>query len=668
MNGNTQGFVLNQQNPTGMALATLPAINFGANPVSFHVDKPWVIPDPGAMPSSALKGAVGDVINKALAGYQKRQAEKKKEDSDSTKDWMEWQKFEETQQHNIALENAAMNRAKATLPKGGVGPGAEGDLILKDILRSGEARSGDGQTVQDDTTSVEQPSGWLGDPNNPDDADDGETVLKMGAAPAPQGDAAQSSKLVRDSRYTRDAKVNPGMAVRGTSAKTDAQLKQLSDLPFGDYGADSVGLIPGLDSQAGFNASLANIGGIPPRVEAVIPRPGQMAAQAPPQAAAPITEAIKGAAQEPLPMDGAPMPGASAIVGQAPAMASSSSPFTGKQLPVFVSAANAPAALAFIKAYNANPSDPNMVARGLAPMNKAGDVQIQWENIGEKNKALKVQEEDKKYKSKLVADEKAARIAFREGNAINAAMPVKNYEAASGLRLGLTKFMPGYINSALHPEAAGPSDIDLMDTYSRSMTGNGITEGQAHLIQSSRSLKDKLAVLGMKPLGGDVLSQNQRDQMMRTMLEANNAVAGKANAVLNWSREKMSKEGVKDESYLPQPYVDNLILKKDAIVEKNRLASTAKALTLNEYKRALASNDQKSIARIQAKIKKLNEEAKHLAERLSDEENSGYPILGYEDFNSKRQGFVAGSGGYQYNSGAATFEGNSPVNIPENNQ
>lgn len=664
MNGTTQGFLINPVTPTGGALASLRGISFGANPVSFHVDKPWVIPDPTPPPSSALKGAIANVAKTALGEYQKRQEEKKKEDAQSTKDWMDWQKFEETQKHNIALENAAKSRALATLPNASINGAAKGDLILKDLLGGGDQgpRPQKAQ-ANEDTTTADQPSLYdLENPEVPDESDEAGAVMKMSAAPAPE--ATQAGGLTRDSRYTRDAKPNPGVTVRGTSAKTDAQLRQMNDLPSGEGGADEVGLIPGLDDQAAFNRAVtAQVGGVPPKAEAVIPRPGQSLQGA--QMPAPVTAAINQAAQQPLPMAGAPMPGASSIVGKAPAVSGIPSPFAGRQLPVFVSAENAPAALALIQQYNANPANPNLIAKGLSPVNKDKSVQILWQDITEQNKAKKAQEEEKKSKSDLAASEKSARIAFREGNSLLASQEIKNYQDKSGLRLGLAKFIPGYVEGEKHPEQRGATDIDLLDNYIRAMSGGKVSEGQAHLVMEAKSLKEKGQTMWNKLFGGDILSQGQRDQFTRSLLDAHNSTAAQANQPMNVVRSRMMKEGVKDEDYLPQPYVDDLMLKKDAVVKKNELANQAKKLTLNEYQEALKTKDTAQIKRVQDRIKQLNEQAKRLSERLYDESLSGHPVLGWEDFEKKRQGFVAGSMGFQYHGSSAGFDGNSeqPVNV-----
>jgi len=642
MNGTTQGFAMNPANPNaGTALATLRAINFGANPVSFHVDKPWTIPDPGAMPSSALKGAVGDVINKALTGYQKRQAEKKKEDSDSTKDWMEWQKFKETKRHNEEIEKAAMGRIKSTTPENT----SDSDEFWRSIGFAGAPGRNSESTIQEGDSDPEdsKPSLYDAIPQASDPSLNEEYSLKLNVAPTTDPRMQRNARPNPDLNLTGSKE--PVLTVNGGSEETQKQLSELSksDLPSGPGGASFDLVKP---TQQGLQ-SVGALGGLPPIEISEAQRNELLNGPAiKPQYAprpAPISQAIQQAAQEPAlkgmqaPSPGQQLPFANMSPGKVPA---------------FIPQKDAAKALWLINNWEKLGGNPDVIPKKLLPVNKQGMVQIDWENVGTHNREQRVREdehrlkqEEMKQKFETASAAKTASIAMREGNAVNTHDSMKNYTRASGLRAGLEAFIPAYLAQQQHPETSGAADVDLIDNYARAMSGGKVTEGQVHLIEKATSLKDKLKVLFMKPEGGDILSQGQRDQMLRAMVEAHNIKANAANSVMDTARRRMIKEGVKDEDYLPQSFVADMILKTDAEVEKIHLKESADKLIL-ERRNALASKNFEDAKMMEPEIEKLLSESVHLQQRLIQEKYSGKPILGYKNFKEKTQGFVAGTGGY----------------------
>ena len=648
MIGNSQGFSLVLPGSGALALAALKPISMGSNPVTIQAQKPWSLPD--AHPEvvqQAIAKAIGGVVEKAGAGYEKYKADKKADDKYITalgnadaKQELEWSKHNETIRHNKELEQAARARIKGTTPA----DSSDSDEFwgaLGFARPPGRVSETDDEEVDQDYES-EQPAGLsLSDVEVPDQGVSlsGDAPLKLGVD-------------VKDIRMQRDAKPNPGLrspdykspiAEQGSvSQDTQAQLAEIQGPPPKVETAAPVVAkpVPKAVEQTNALAGLAPIQMSEAQKQALLTQPAIPPTFAP--RTAPVTQAIQQASQQPV-LSGMqlPGPGVRPIAGLSQA-----------NIPAFVSQKDAPKALWLINNWERLGGNPDVIPKKLLPVNKQGQVQIDWENVAQHNREQRVREEEHKLKQEEMKQKaatasaaKTATISMREGNAVSSSDDMKNYTNRSGLRQGLRKFIPAYFSQQQHPEASGPADIDLMDTYARSMTGNGITEGQAHLIVQSRSLKDKLKVLAMKPEGGDVLSQGQRDQMLRTMLEAHNSAANAANSVLDTARDRMIKEGVKDESYLPQLFVDDMMLKKDAEVEKIRLKEEADKLIL-QRRRAIAAGNKEEAAAMEPEIERMLKEGAELQSRLVKEKYSGNPVLGYHHFKAKKQGFVAGTGGF----------------------
>lgn len=257
-------------------------------------------------------------------------------------------------------------------------------------------------------------------------------------------------------------------------------------------------------------------------------------------------------------------------------------------------------------------------------------------------------------KEKLTADQAAARskLLLSEGRAVNAQDSIRNYTKPNGFREAVQRFIPAYNNAtdADRKKLAnvGLSDIDLIDNYARAMGGGKITEGQSHLIAQAKTLKEKMQVLYGQNFGkGDQLSQPQRDTMLENILEAHNSQARNANNILKRVRERLIVNGVKDELFLPETYTDNLITKTKARSERTRLQDAVKSLRIDAEKVAankLLSQEEKNkkMGKLGKMFDKYNAEIKHLTERLDDEEYSGTEILGLEEFEQAKGGFIAG--------------------------
>lgn len=281
--------------------------------------------------------------------------------------------------------------------------------------------------------------------------------------------------------------------------------------------------------------------------------------------------------------------------------------------------------------------------------------EIEWKSNEE---ALRKQEEKLAdalaKKEKLTADQAAARskLLLSEGRAVNAQDSIRNYTKPNGFREAVQRFIPAYNNATEADKKklanVGLSDIDLIDNYARAMGGGKITEGQAHLISQAKTLKEKMQVLYGQNFGkGEQLSQAQRDTMLENMLEAHNSQARNANNILKRVRERLIVNGVKDELFLPETYTDNLITKTKARSELTRLKDAVKSLRMDAEKVAgnkLLSQEErnKKIVKIGKMFEKYKSEIDHLSERLDDEEYSGTEILGLEDFEKAKGGFIAG--------------------------
>jgi hypothetical protein len=186
--------------------------------------------------------------------------------------------------------------------------------------------------------------------------------------------------------------------------------------------------------------------------------------------------------------------------------------------------------------------------------------------------------------------------------------------------------------------------VDLLYTYARATSGGKVTSEQVKLIIEAKNFADKLNLIKDKPLAGAILSDRQRDQMMRTMAEMHNAQAAGANSVLLQGREKMMASGQTNEVHLPHPYVDDIMLKSDAardITKNDRI----KEQLLQSAKKAAAENDSEALSSIKEELSRVSHESEELANRLKKERYSNSLLLGKKDFQTKRQGFVGGGVG-----------------------
>ena len=215
---------------------------------------------------------------------------------------------------------------------------------------------------------------------------------------------------------------------------------------------------------------------------------------------------------------------------------------------------------------------------------------------------------------------------------------VKAFTAPNGMQQSFTRFVKDYDAIAKNPEGAGVSDVGLLDMFARAEGGGRVTEGQANLGLGSMGLMDKAKTLGMRLEGGDRLSQNQRDQMLRVIAEDNDAQAKIANQAVQMTRAKLIKQGVKDEDSLPQPYIVPKT-KFQALDEINELKK--EALKLNaERQRAFASGDKSTSEKLKKQIEEIGKNAVEIRKQIDKSKSS---IINLEEIESTPQGWTGGA-------------------------
>jgi hypothetical protein len=291
------------------------------------------------------------------------------------------------------------------------------------------------------------------------------------------------------------------------------------------------------------------------------------------------------------------------------------------------------------KEFNRGGGDPNWRAEGIVSDGKGG-YKIEYTNVAEERKKA----EEANAKRSQAEREHVARITLQEGKAVSGHPAFKNFESPNGLRPQARVFLAAYNAATDHPKQAGAADIDMINAYIRATSGGKVTENEVHLLKDAINWSEKFGNRISKPLTGQALSPEQRDQMLRTILEVHNDAASASNEVLMTARDRMIKGGQTDEIHLPHPYVNNLMLKSDAAktIEKNNLSYQQ----LKEAKKtAVRANNQDEIAAIDEQMQHFVNSNMELSDRIKKEKYSYSNILGIHDFHHKRQGYVGGTGG-----------------------
>jgi hypothetical protein len=215
---------------------------------------------------------------------------------------------------------------------------------------------------------------------------------------------------------------------------------------------------------------------------------------------------------------------------------------------------------------------------------------------------------------------------------------IKAFLAPNGMRQSIGKFVRDYDAIAKNPEASGISDIGLLDMFARAEGGGRVTEGQAHLVLSSMGLLDKAKVLGMRLEGGDKLSQNQRDQMLRVISEDHVSQANLANQQVQMKRNQLKKQGITDEDDLPQFFILPQT-KWEAEGEISQMKSEAIALN-NEKKQLFSEGKKEEASKIDKELKSIGEKAIQLRKKIDKSKSA---IINLHEMETTPQGWSGGA-------------------------
>ena len=233
-------------------------------------------------------------------------------------------------------------------------------------------------------------------------------------------------------------------------------------------------------------------------------------------------------------------------------------------------------------------------------------------------------------------DLQAQRVLDAESSKFYQHPSVKAFTAANGMQQSFPRFVKNYDAVGKHPEAAGISDIGLLDMYARAEGGGRVTEGQAALVLQSMGLADKAKVLGMALEGGDKLGQNQRDQMMRVIADDHVAQARLANQAVKFYRDRLRASGVTDEGSLPQFYVTP-ITKWEA---KDQLEEMRKeALALKAQKDAAARSGADA-TEADIKLTEIGHKAQELAKKMRSAKSM---VINMDEIENTPQGWGGGA-------------------------
>ena len=625
------------------ALAGIKPLSFGQNPLQFRMVTPY---DAGPQ----TKPYIAEGINRAMesigagitVGYKRRDAAtelaQKQAQFDRQQTAKEADDEKRRENEKIRAEAEKLRASASDLEARRKSVGVT-DTSLKDY--------GD---KSDNTGSSEDALGTTAEPSTKVRPEDFGSGASGSGAPEPRGlTAARNAGMERVRRREAFGQLpETGLQL---GAESTHQVSLLGDIEKPAPLQIGVDYLPAPQFGLGF---------------ANVPPPPQVAPQVAPQVPAFTAMQPVGAQQEQLPLPKASSPvTVGQLVGeptQAGGVAVDFSDPIGAAAPKAKSGALAPVALI--------PNQPGgalataqLAERVMKQFNESGHPTlradgVEYDKNGYKIKYTNIEEEKRKAEErdrKLTASERdhLARLTLREGTAITSHPSFKNYENPNGLRPQMRAFTAAYQSVKEHPEDAGPADVDLLNSYVRATSGGKVTENEVHLMIKANDYISRLKLIPGRAATGQLLTQNQRDQMMRTMAHMNNMAASAANDVLTEARERMVQGGQKNEIYLPKPYVNNLVLKTDAVSQIKKLGTEIKTLDSRRVA-AMKAKDSEKAKLIAERMKEMLHEQESLSSRLENEEFTPSPLLGGLEFEQKKQGYVGGSGGYLTNMPSAS--------------
>jgi hypothetical protein len=241
-------------------------------------------------------------------------------------------------------------------------------------------------------------------------------------------------------------------------------------------------------------------------------------------------------------------------------------------------------------------------------------------------------EEDRKQKHIDDMEVKYGIMLIRNQRAFRTDKLIMNYLDRSSPRSMLSPFISAYETAKLRPQAQGASDIAMLDSYARAMSGGRVTEGQANLILQATSLAQKMETLTGKPFTGKVIAQDFRDQMLRELIENVNISADQANKQVSSYKAALEKGGMPHQKITLNYFLGGhtpetqLMVKSDAVDKIKHNANIVKDLLEKEK---TADPDSASLLRKQ--IESLKSESQILHDRLHDDADPDSSLLGAKE-------------------------------------
>jgi hypothetical protein len=283
--------------------------------------------------------------------------------------------------------------------------------------------------------------------------------------------------------------------------------------------------------------------------------------------------------------------------------------------------------------------NPNWYAEGAPKPDKFGNFVIPWKHHDPA--AMAAREESKKTReeaTKTRQDIAKQNTLNRESAMFQSHPAIKAFAGPNGMQQSIGRFVRDYDAIIKNPESAGISDVGLLDMFARAEGGGRVTEGQARLALGSMGLLDKAKQLGMKLEGGDRLSQNQRDQMLRVISEDHAAQVNIANQAVQMTRKKLQAQGITDENSLPQPYI-KAKTKWEGMEEIAAMKLNAIAIH-EKQKQAEAAGDKKTADDLKKQLEDIGKSAKELRQKIDKSKSA---IINLDEVENTLQGWGGGA-------------------------